>query len=855
MGIDFNGTGLQIEQTPRRTPPTWAEVQGNAMAELQAHGFLVEGVEQNTLQRCADGDKPQKKDGWYIRFFDEWPRIVGGNWRTGDEFNTPLFNASSLTWEERREANAAHERQKRRREELLKQEADRAAKKAEADLARAIDADNSFPYLVRKGVPCPPGIKLLPCTRPDKPDAPAEPALLVPLHDAQGVLRGYQRIFADGGKFHSAGPGKRGAFFLIPPVGTPVGGAWLHIVEGLATGITVAQAYPGIPVAVCCDCLNLSPVIGGLKAAGRYDGAKTLIIHDNDRETAEDQYAKAKADGTAGVRNIDAFNPGKREARKAAETYGCRCVSGVPDGFVSPDGSKVTDANDLARVAGAQAVHDLIAAAWNSSQTAGETAGLLDDLDEYAPRQGVYEGPPPPYAWLAEWLLEEGELAVLAGPGGSGKSTGATQFVFSVATGKPWLGWYSIGGEPGEAWYFSSEDSQRTLHRRSEAIMETLSPAERGLARRFVRLKHLPSRCSLFKQDPRTKDVVPTDAWRSFSEAVRARKPRLIVLDPISSVTLIPETDNTSMTEALGYLEELCEETGVCILYLHHTQKDKSLLKEASDFEDKLDQTAVRGAGAIVNVPRMAMLMYPISANLANKCLEDGANIQSNGQVVVVKEVKKNGGMLAPARFFRHTSNMGLLEPCLNVRTKFNFNDKDASKEITKLQKLEGQALQLAKLVVEREQDASPRKERVAPSKVFLELGFSDNRDKSIATAAKAVIMELVHNIDHRELVERGLAEKKRGTGRVLLPTAEALRQYGKPDPDRPGEYLNISSELRQWLEAGAPEGDAAEEAKEETGIPEWAMPKASEGAGEAEGDAAEESVETPAESGESGEK
>ncbi len=445
----------------------------------------------------------------------------------------------------------------------------------------------------------------------------------------------------------------------------------------------------------------------------------------------------------------------------------------------------------------------------------------LDRLDDCAPRQGVYEGPPPPYSWLFTRLLEQGELAVLAGPGGSGKSTAALQGVFAVGTGGPWLYGYSVGGEPGEAWYLSSEDSRRTLHRKGDAIMETLTPAERGLARRFVRLMHLPSRYCLLRQDSKTREVVPTEYWQGFREKVMARRPRLIVLDPLSSVMLLTETDNTATTDALGYLEELCEESGTCILFLHHVQKTGSLLKDPEDLVERLDQTAIRGAGAIVNTPRTAMLMYPLSVQLAKKCLEeDGEAVKRNGQIVACAEVKKNSGILAPLRFLKHTSNMGLLEPCLNVRSKFDFSDKDAGRDIEKLQKQEGNARLLAEEAVRREQSES-RKRRIAPSKAAVEIGLTGGNEKSNLIATKAVVMGLVHIVNVRDLSDHGFAPGRSGSGRIIVPSIEALRKYGQPDIDRPGEWLNVSAELRQWIESGCtdeePEAEAVQQEPEGT--------------------------------------
>lgn len=830
--IDFNGAGPQWTPKPKRTPPTWAEVQGRALAELKAHGLIPEDVvADGAIHRCPTEAKPHSKNGWYILFFDEWPDITFADWGGMQEKTTVKLyeDGGTLTYEERQRAREAWERHMLKREEERRREADKAAKKAVADLAEGRDADGSFPYLAKKGVFAAPGLKVKRCRHPVT--GAMEDALLVPLQDAQGNIRTYQRIFADGGKWHLYSGEKKGSYFLFQ--GHGANADFLAIGEGYSTCATTAEAIPGISVISVCDCGNFDPVLQGLKDAGKLNPEKTLIVADNDHATAG--------------------NPGMTKARQAAEKFGCKWTLAVADGSAYADGTPCTDANDLfmakmqdclatmppaeARAKALETVKTMLQAGWRNqpSPPAPSDAPLekidpLDRLDDCAPRQGIYEGPPPPYNWLFTWLLEQGELAVLAGPGGSGKSTAALQGVFAVGTGRPWLYWYSVGGEPGEAWYLSSEDSQRTLHRKADAIMDTLTPAERGLARRFVRLMHLPSRYCLLRQDSKTREVVPTEYWQSFREKVMARRPRLIVLDPLSSVMLLTETDNTATTDALGYLEELCEESGTCILFLHHVQKAGSLLKEPEDLVERLDQTAIRGAGAIVNTPRMAMLLYPLSVPLAKKCLEDGEAVKTNGQIVACAEVKKNSGILAPPRFLRHTSNMGLLEPCLNVRSKFDFSDKDAGRDIEKLQKQEENARLLAEEAVRREQAEKAKKRRISPTNAAIEIGATGNREKSNTIATKAVVMGLVHIVSVHDLVEHGFAAGRTGGGRVVVPSIEALRKYGQPDPERPGEWLNVSAELRQWIEAECaddePEAEAVQE-EPETVASEAQEPKA----------------------------
>lgn len=825
-----------MNPSPKRQTPTLvaSEVEARAVDELRRIGFNFDPanvVGDGVLRRCDARDRPGKLDCWYAVHADEWPCLVCGDWREGGQDVIPLWDHAGrpLSLEERHAMEAAMTRRREAREAETRRKHEDAASRAKADLARARDAGGDFPYLVRKGVSVVPGLKYdAKAWYPKRGTNPGheEPALLVPLTNAQGEIRSYQRIFADGFKAHMGGGEKTALFHEFPGRGDAAG--FMILGEGFATCRTLSMVANGATVISCCDKGNIMPVAKALREAGRLDPARTLIVADNDWETGRREYLKAKAEGRdEGFTPAD-YNPGLQAAKQTAELLGCRWTLAVPDEAIYPTGETATDANDLylakradclqagmhpedAERIAMETVAGMLDRGWGiddrqaakdpEEAAASTSADIMADLDLYSPGAGVYAGPPPAYSWGFEWLMEQGELAVLGGPGGAGKSTVASQAVLAMATGQPWLGWYHVGGDPGEGWYLSSEDSQRTLHRRIASALEVMSPRNRELAMRYARFRSLPSRYTLFRQDSRTKAVVPTDFWPSFRAKVLERRPRLLVLDPLSAVTRIAETDNTAMGDALDYLEELADESGACILYLHHTQKAPSLLKDSKAMEETLDQSAIRGAGAIVNTPRMAMLMYPLSVKLAQQCLLDASEVKSNGQIVVCKEVKKNGGMLAPARFFKHTSRMGLLEPCLNVRPKADLGDPSEGRAILRAQSLEEHARRLAEMVVAREQEEATPRRRIAVTGVCVCMGMGDSRDKSRAIALQAQELGLVRPVLLRDMVAAGLTPKTQARGEVLVPTAEALRRHGRPDPARPGEYLNIPPELRTWIE------------------------------------------------------
>src|SRR5690606_31010764 len=70
---------------------------------------------------------------------------------------------------------------------------------------------------------------------------------------------------------------------------------------------------------------------------------------------------------------------------------------------------------------------------------------------------------PPPRRWLVPELMPRGNVTLLYGDGGLGKSTLALQLAVSTALGGHWLGRPVVQGE---VLYLSAEDDAPELHRR-----------------------------------------------------------------------------------------------------------------------------------------------------------------------------------------------------------------------------------------------------------------------------------------------------------------------------------------------------------------------------------------------------
>lgn len=192
---------------------------------------------------------------------------------------------------------------------------------AAIEWAAAADAGTSL-YLKRKAVDAH-GVRF------------ADDVLLLPLRDAAGKLWSLQRIFSNGSKRFSPGGRVSGCFHVI---GIVTAAGWLLIAEGYATAASLHQTT-GHPVVVAFSESNIRHVAAAMRQL--YPDAKLLICADDDSQT------EAKT----------GKNPGVVAATAAAKSvHGAWCK---PDGL--PTGKK--DFNDLAAVAGLDAVREQIAAA------------------------------------------------------------------------------------------------------------------------------------------------------------------------------------------------------------------------------------------------------------------------------------------------------------------------------------------------------------------------------------------------------------------------------------------------------------------------------------------------------------
>jgi hypothetical protein len=160
--------------------------------------------------------------------------------------------------------------------------------------------------------------------------------------------------------------------------------------------------------------------------------------------------------------------------------------------------------------------------------------------------------------WLVESLWLDEAVGIVGGAPKCGKTWLSLDLALSVASGTPALGTFAIPGA-GPVLLFAAEDSPAAIRERLEGLA-----LERGL-----KLEDLPIHAILAT----SLRLDRLDDQRRLVEAVAARRPRLLILDPFVRLHRIDENSAQEVAAVLAYLRELQREHHVAVLVVHHARK------------------------------------------------------------------------------------------------------------------------------------------------------------------------------------------------------------------------------------------------------------------------------------------
>lgn len=437
---------------------------------------------------------------------DGVPAGAFGCWRAGSMQTWCGKTDQEMTPKER-------EAHKRRIKAMQSQrDADRNATQLQASEAAALiwkaaASASEHEYLARKGIQ-PYGVRM------------DGHHLLIPLRDADGILRSFQRISPAGEKRFHPGGRVAGCFFSMGSMD-----GLLILCEGFATGASLFEAT-GYAVAVAFNAGNLLAVAKVLR--GKYPFAKIVVAADDDWNS----------DG----------NPGLTKAKAAARSVGG--LLAVPE-FRGDRSEHATDFNDLHRFEGLSAVKDCIDAVvshpWTSDRDADGVI-LVNGADLT----------PEPVQWLWRDWLALGKLHILAGAPGQGKTTIAIAAAATVTQGGRWPD--GTRCETGNVLIWSGEDDP------ADTLLPRLLAAGAERARcYFVTGSRIGGEVQSF--DP-ARDMTTLEV-----EANRIGGVKLLMVDPVVSAVAGDSHKNTEVRRALQPLVDLASRLNAACLGISHFSK------------------------------------------------------------------------------------------------------------------------------------------------------------------------------------------------------------------------------------------------------------------------------------------
>ena len=176
--------------------------------------------------------------------------------------------------------------------------------------------------------------------------------------------------------------------------------------------------------------------------------------------------------------------------------------------------------------------------------------------------------PRPTLDWLVENMIPMGEVTLLTGDGGIGKSYLALQLMMAVASGTTWL---DLGVTKGSAYGLFCEDPKKVIHARALAIVERF-----GLQAADFNQLRVADRATedtelfgaLLGRHP--LDVDWTSLWHRFCARMRKIRPTVLVIDTVADVFGGDENRRSQVRHFIRGFKHLALELGSAIVLAAH---------------------------------------------------------------------------------------------------------------------------------------------------------------------------------------------------------------------------------------------------------------------------------------------
>ena len=172
----------------------------------------------------------------------------------------------------------------------------------------------------------------------------------------------------------------------------------------------------------------------------------------------------------------------------------------------------------------------------------------------------------PQQRWLARGRIPSGDLTILAGNGGSGKTEIATQLLVSVAAG---LGdWLGCVVESGPAFFLSCEEPESDIRDRIERICKHRNVDPHAISNLHLHFPDLDS--TWLAAADRSGRVSKTPLYVQMESWIAANRPALVAIDSVAAVFDADAIARRQVRTFLAMLRKVAREYETAVVLLDH---------------------------------------------------------------------------------------------------------------------------------------------------------------------------------------------------------------------------------------------------------------------------------------------
>lgn len=204
--------------------------------------------------------------------------------------------------------------------------------------------------------------------------------------------------------------------------------------------------------------------------------------------------------------------------------------------------------------------------AYQTEVQSAEPEGLRNGGAAFFSAASLEHMPVPDRKWLVRDWIPSGNVTLLTGDGGTGKSLLALQLAAAVATSGVWLGRGVLGGK---AVFLSAEDDRDELHRRIADVVEAEGLEWRHLAN--LELCSMAGEDALLATLPALGGpMTPTRLYDLVAAKLEQSKPELLVLDTLADLFPGNENDRAQARQFIGLLRRQAIAHDCALVLLAH---------------------------------------------------------------------------------------------------------------------------------------------------------------------------------------------------------------------------------------------------------------------------------------------